>query len=119
MFVDFISPEQITILTCRGYESSIFYKKDKVGRYKLSKVKERIDQDTKIAEPEYDHAGNLKYSDGDIFYNSVNKYKGDESPVVILVDIDQDKIKEKVLASVLLCGMTRATLKLHLLVKKN
>jgi len=99
--------ENIVILTCYGYKRSQFFKMNKLGKYVLKKET-----------GEFNDFGEIEYSDGDIAYNSVQKFKGSDAPVVILVDIDSKEIGSQY-DKILYCGMTRATNKLCLLYKKS
>ena len=54
-------------------------------------------------------------TEGQLYFDSIYRFKGLESPAVILVDIEFDELN-KHQQHVLFCGMTRATVKLDLLV---
>lgn len=99
--------ENIVILTCYSYYDSQFCEMNKLGKYVLKKETGN-----------YNDFGEIEYSEGDIAYTSVQKFKGSDSPVVILVDIDSKKIGSRY-DEILYCGMTRATNKLCLLYKTD
>jgi superfamily I DNA and RNA helicase len=64
---------------------------------------------------EYDRHGNQVLSAGRLTFESVHRFKGQEAPAVILVDVDAaPDSPERLLRwqRVLYCGMTRATVRL-------
>jgi superfamily I DNA and RNA helicase len=56
------------------------------------------------------------WSAGDITFESLYRFKGQEAPAVILVDVDDQTSAER-LGRLLFCGMGRATVRLDMLVK--
>ncbi len=54
------------------------------------------------------------YTDGQIVFDTIRRYKGQQAPLVILTDVDFDPSKS-FQKNALYCGMTRATLKLIVL----
>ena len=56
---------------------------------------------------------------GMIFSTSIRSFKGLESPVVIITDIEQDKMNEEETKSLLYTGITRCVEKLYLLIRHN
>lgn len=56
---------------------------------------------------------------GVIFSTSIRSFKGLESPVVIITDIEQDKMNTEETKSLLYTGITRCVDKLYLLIKDN
>jgi UvrD-like helicase family protein len=56
-------------------------------------------------------------TDGQLTFDSITRFKGQESPAVIIVDIDPDPADLEQAERLLLSGMTRATLRLELLVR--
>ena len=56
---------------------------------------------------------------GMIFSTSIRSFKGLESPVVIITDIEQDKMNEEETKSLLYTGITRCVEKLYLLIRDN
>jgi len=96
--------DEIYIVSCKGANKSIFSKLDKIGNLPLSHFTGN-----------YDDAGQQVMTEGQLHFDSIYRFKGLESPAVILVDIEFDKLN-KHQQHVLFCGMTRATVKLDLLV---
>ncbi len=98
---------QIIVLACCGLKSSTFDNLDKVGNLSLRKF------------TGYDDNGLQQYSFGDLNFDSVYRYKGLEMPAVILVDVDPAENRFENFKTVLYCGMTRATFRLDMVVKKQ
>ena len=65
---------------------------------------------------DYDACGNQVLTDGQITFESIYRFKGQESPAVILVDIDPRVDRRDREDRLLYCGMTRATIRLDLVV---
>jgi hypothetical protein len=53
---------------------------------------------------------------GKLHFDSVYRFKGQQAPAVVLVDVDPDPADGLLGKQVLLCGATRATVRLELLV---
>ncbi len=102
-----ISPEDIAIITCLQTKDSVFNKLEKVAGIKLRK---------KIG---FDDEKNEVFSDGPLTFESIYRFKGLESPAIILVDIDPQKDRLDHWERLLYCGMTRATIRLDLVVQAD
>ena len=76
---------------------------DKVGRYALRKFTQ-----------EYDSQGNQKYTSGEVIFDSIFRFKGNQKPAVILVDVEFLETDSARQTSLLFCGMTRATVRLDI-----
>ncbi|HEX9781645.1 MAG TPA: ATP-binding domain-containing protein, partial [Opitutaceae bacterium] len=100
--------DDIVILTCRGVANSVFSEREKVGAVKLRRFTGG-----------YDLFGNQVLTDGRLTFDSVFRFKGQEAPAVILADVDPDPKKRERDARLLYCGMTRATVRLELLVNET
>lgn len=57
------------------------------------------------------------YDARQITFDSIGRFKGQESPAVILVDVDPDPAEPERTDRLLFAGMTRATLRLELVVR--
>ncbi len=68
---------------------------------------------------EYDLFGNQLTTPGQITLDSVGRFKGQESPAVILVDVDPDPQDQVRADRLLFAGMTRATVRLELVMKAD
>lgn len=92
------------MLSCHGISNSTFSEAAQIGGAKLRRFT-----------GEYDAQGNQVLSDGRLTFDSVYRFKGQEAPAVILVDVDPPpQSPEKLLRwqRVLYCAMTRATVRL-------
>ncbi len=98
---------QIIVLACCGLRRSTFHDLSTVGNLSLRKF------------TEYDDNGQQCYSPGDLRFDSVYRFKGLEMPAVILVDVDPDEDSLDSFNTVLYCGMTRASIRLEMAVKKQ
>jgi superfamily I DNA and RNA helicase len=96
-------PQDIAVLSCRGLESTAFKEVERVGNHTLARFT-----------GEYDLFGNQVYSKGQILFDTVRRFKGQQAAAVILTDVaprEHHLIQE---LQVLFCGMTRATVRLDL-----
>jgi hypothetical protein len=103
----------IVILTMRhmvtpGGERSIFSARERVGNYRLRRFG-----------GQYDLLGNQILSDGQVLFDSIGRFKGQQAPAVILVDVDSDGAPGDQVERLLLTGMTRATVRLEMVVKAD
>jgi hypothetical protein len=99
------SSEDIAIISCKGAQKSVFSGFDKIGKYALKKYT-----------GDYDMHGNQQYTSGEISFDSIYRFKGNQSPAVILVDVDSLEPKTDQEKALLFCGMTRATVRLDIVV---
>ena len=65
---------------------------------------------------EYNLFGEQIPTAGKLLFDSVYRFKGQQAAAVVLVDVDPDPANLELELRRLFCGMTRATVKLHLLV---
>ena len=100
--------DDIVVLTCRGVKSSVFSEMDKVGGLELRQFT-----------GDYDSDGNQVWSEGRLTYDSIYRFKGQETPAVILVDVDPNTEHLERAEQLLYCGMTRATVRLDLVVNNG
>lgn len=104
---------QIVVLTTRhlvtlGMPRSGFQDRERVGNYRFRRFT-----------GEYDLLGNQILTEGQIIFDSVGRFKGQEAPAVILVDIDAGPRDTAEIERVLYAGMTRATVRLELVVRQG
>lgn len=97
-------PQDVVVLSCRGLESTAFKGVDRAGDHKLARFT-----------GEYDLFGNQTYTAGQIVFDTVRRFKGQQAPAVILVDVDPKEKRLQEELQVLFCGMTRATVRLEML----
>lgn len=88
--------DQITLLSYRGRESSKLLKLDQIAGYDVIKFTGK-----------YDASGTPIYSPGELFCETVYRFKGQSSAVVIFCEIDFEDISSRDLRK-LFVGMTRA-----------
>jgi hypothetical protein len=100
--------EDIVIVTCGGLKKSVFHEVESVHNVPLVKFT-----------GEYDSDGNQVFTDGRIRFDSIYRFKGQQAPAVILVDAEPDREKRDKQLPQLFCGMTRATVKLCMLVNEQ
>ena len=99
------APGEIVILSLRGLNQSPLWHQERVGRHAVRRF-------TGTYQPD----GSQVWSAGDLTFESLYRFKGQEAPAVILVDVD-DQTRAERLGRLLFCGMGRATVRLDLLVK--
>ena len=102
------SREDIVVITCGGVHKSIFSGIDRIGGLNLNRFT-----------GDYDEDGTQIWTGGELAFDSVYRFKGQEMPAVILVDVDPDKEHLARLEPLLYCGMTRATVRLDLVVNSD
>ena len=97
----------IAVVTYRGREHSSFTPLDKLGPHAL-----------KAFTGQYDLLGSPLYSEGDLFIDSVHRFKGQSAPCIVFTEIDFEELDEAALRK-LFVGMTRATMKLVMVVSER
>ena len=102
------SHDDIVLLTCRGFGGSVFSEIESVGGVRLRRFL-----------GEYDAAGNPVLTEGRLTFDSVWRFKGQEAHAVILVDVDPSPERALQSDRLLYCGMTRATVRLDLVVRAD
>ncbi len=100
--------DEIVVISCRGMDSTAFKDCDKLGALAVRRFT-----------GDYDNAGNQIYTEGKIYFDTIYRFKGQQAPAVILVDIDETLGDTEFAKRVLYCGMTRATVRLELVVSKD
>ena len=99
------SRDDIVVISCRGVQGSVFSQCDQVGGEGLRYFTDKYDRD-----------GLQIMKEGNLLFDSVYRFKGQEAPAVILVDVDPDTEYLTRDERILFCGMTRATVRLELVV---
>ncbi len=100
--------EDIVLLTCRGAQNSVFSDLEQVGGLRLRRFTGTYDAD-----------GNQILTAGQLAFDSVRRFKGQEAPAVVLVDVDPRADRREREQRLLYCGMTRATVRLELVVRED
>lgn len=101
-------PEDIAIVSCRGTQSTALGDTVQIGKHKMRKFTGK-----------YDSNNNQIYTDGDLNFDTIFRFKGQQAPAIILVDLDETIKKDDWATGILYCAMTRATVRLELVVQKN
>lgn len=102
------SHDDIVVISCRGAQNSVFSNLVKVGGVGLRHFT-----------GEYDSTGRQIMTEGKLTFDSVYRFKGQEAPAVILVDVDPRAERLEREERLLFCGMTRATVRLELVVNSE
>ena len=89
--------ENIAIISFRGMKNSVFANMDRIGRFDLKRFTGA-----------YDSEGHQITQDGDILFDTIYRYKGQQNQVILFVEIDFEELDEQS-RNKLYCGMTRAT----------
>jgi superfamily I DNA and RNA helicase len=100
--------EDIVLLTCRGVQGSVFSTLEQVGGIRLRRFT-----------GEYDPGGDQVFTAGQLTFESVRRFKGQEAPAVVLVDVDPRHERAELDQRLLYCGMTRATVRLDLVARAD
>jgi len=98
------SNEEIVIISCRGMAHSAFTDCEKIGGLPLRRFT-----------GEYTPDGEQIYTDGKLYFDTIYRFKGQQAPAVVLVDVDETLGDTEYAKRVLYCGMTRATVRLEML----
>lgn len=96
--------DDIVVLSFGGIASSIFKEHADVGRLPLRRFT-----------GEYDRDGNQILSDGGIVFESIYRFKGQQAPAVIVVDVDTEGKETTRWQHRLYCCLTRASVRVDLL----
>jgi hypothetical protein len=94
----------IAVLSCRGLEGSVFKGVERVSNHRLARFT-----------GDYDLFGNQIYSQGQVLFDTVRRFKGQQAAAVILTDVDPRPERLPQELQILFCGMTRATVRLEIL----
>ena len=96
-------PEQIVIVSCRGMGSSALKDATMLGTYRLKRFTGQYAQ------------GRQTYTEGNVAFETIYRFKGQQSPAVILVDVDARLDRSDWSRQILYCAMTRATVRLEVI----
>ena len=99
-------PSDIAIISCRGMESTALRETDRIGKHFIRRFTGK-----------YDESENQIYTEGELVFDTIFRYKGQQAPVVILTDLDESLVVNERSRKILYCAMTRATVLLELIVE--
>lgn len=94
----------IAILSCRGMDGTAFKGIERVANHRLARFT-----------GDYDLFGNQLYSQGQVLFDTVRRFKGQQAAAVILTDVDPRPERLPQELQILFCGMSRATVRLEIL----
>ena len=97
--------EDIAIISLRGYRNSVFFEADQVGGLAVRRFT-----------GDYLPDGTQVMTDGQVLYDSIFRFKGQEAPAIILTDVNLAGTNPDRDRAALFCGMTRSTVRLEILV---
>ena len=101
-------PNDIAIISCRGMDSTALSETDRLGQHYVRRFTGK-----------YDEHENQIYTEGELIFDTIFRYKGQQAPVIILTDLDESlEINERT-RKILYCAMTRATVLLELLIEET
>jgi hypothetical protein len=98
----------IVILSMRGLRRATFAQEKKIGSFTLSRPT-----------GEYDLLGNQVLEPGQLRYDTVYRFKGQQAPAIVFTDIDPDQNSIAQTDRLLFTGMTRATVRLEIVVREG
>ena len=98
----------IAIISCRGMDSTALRATDRLGHHYVRRFTGK-----------YDEHENQIYTEGELIFDTIFRYKGQQAPVIILTDLDESLEVDERSRKILYCAMTRATVLLELIVKEN
>lgn len=101
-------PGDIAIISCRGMESTALRETDRLGQHFIRRFTGK-----------YDEHENQIYTEGELIFDTIFRYKGQQAPVIILTDLDESLEVNERSRKILYCAMTRATVLLELIVEET
>ena len=101
-------PSDIAIISCRGMESTALRETDRIGKHFIKRFTGK-----------YDESENQIYTEGELVFDTIFRYKGQQAPVIILTDLDESLAVNERSRRILYCAMTRATVLLELIVEET
>ena len=101
-------PEDVEIISCRCMTSSAHAEIERIGKHNVRRFTGK-----------YDRNNNQIYTDGTLVFDTIFRFKGQQAPVVMLVDLDDTIKKDDWATGVLYCAMTRATVRLELVINED
>jgi hypothetical protein len=100
--------EDIVVVSLRGISTAFFDGFERIGEYSVRRFAS-----------EYDDLGNQVMSSGVLTLETIYRFKGQQAPAVILVDVDPDPTKRVRATRILNAAMTRATVRLDVVMRSG
>ena len=101
-------PQDIVILSMRGIGNTCLGDRARVGNHTLKRFS-----------GEYDLLGNQVFTPGQLHLESVYRYKGQQAPAIIAIDVESRSRDEERMQRILHTAFSRATVRLDVLVKSG
>lgn len=98
----------IVILSMRGLARATFAQEKRIGAFTLSRPTGG-----------YDLLGNQLFENGQLRFDTVYRFKGQEAPAIILTDVDPNEDRPDHAERLLFTAMTRATVRLELVIREG
>jgi hypothetical protein len=98
----------IVILSMHGLSRATFRHEKRLGAFTLSRPT-----------GQYDLLGNQLFEEGQIRFDTVYRFKGQQAPAVIVTDIDPNQDRPHHAQRLLFSAMTRATVRLELVLREG
>lgn len=102
------SHEDIVIISLKGLAKASFAQQSAVGPYTLARPS-----------GQYDAHGNQLLENGQLRFDTIYRFKGQQAPAIILIDVDFDVENDTHVQRLLFSAMTRATVRLDIVVKQQ
>tara|TARA_B100000315_G_C14502067_1_gene552824 strand:- start:799 stop:1218 length:420 start_codon:yes stop_codon:yes gene_type:complete len=100
--------DDIVVVSLRGVSNAFFADLEQLEEHKARRFT-----------GEYDDLGNQVLSDGRLTLETIYRFKGQQAPAVVLVDVDPDPHKPELATRLLYAGMTRATIRLDIVARRD
>lgn len=101
-------PQDIVILSMRGIANTCFGDRTRVGNHTLKRFSGG-----------YDLLGNQVFTPGQLHLESIYRYKGQQAPAIIAIDVESRSRDEERMQRILYTAFSRATVRLDVLVKSG
>ena len=98
----------IVLLSMRGLARATFAQQKRVGAFTLSRPT-----------GEYDLLGNQLFANGQLRFDTVYQFKGQQAPAIIITDVDPDQEQLDRAQRLLFTAMTRATVRLEIVLREG
>jgi hypothetical protein len=98
----------IVILSMHGLARATFAQESRVGAFTLSRPTGG-----------YDLLGNQLFENGQLRFDTVYRFKGQQAPAIILTDVDPNPDRRDHAERLLFAAMTRATVRLELVIREG
>jgi hypothetical protein len=98
----------VVILSMRGLSKATFARESRIGPFTLSRPT-----------GEYDLLGNQLFENGQLRFDTVYRFKGQQAPAIILTDVELNHSRLDHYERLLFTAMTRATVRLEIVMREG